>query len=104
MDSCMPIYYTAYMPDKLRFSLHIRAGFNYWSTMSVTFFGYGGIIFVRFEVPFSLLLLPPHLRRLYLEHHDPMSIGYGDIFFVRFEEYIFGIFHCISLRIHAASM
>ena len=28
MDSCMPIYYTAYMPYKLRFSLHTCAGFN----------------------------------------------------------------------------
>ena len=72
--------------------------------MSVTSFGYNGIIFVRFDVPFSLLLLPPHLRRLYLTHHDPMSIGYGDILFVRFEKYIFGIFPCFSLYIYAASM
>ena len=49
MDTCMRIYYAAYMPDKRRFSLHTRAGFNYWSTMSVTFFGYGDIVFVRFE-------------------------------------------------------
>ena len=44
MESCMPIYYKVYMPDKACFSLHICAGPIYWSTMSVASIGVGDSI------------------------------------------------------------